>query len=498
MAYLAPDWEWYESAIDAAEAVREKNAVQAAVSDKLRQGLGRLNTRWPEGIGPATAKALGLTVEQLERLETGELLEGEILPAAGLSKARPVGDIGELAGAVLMDTAGLAEKVNAEIDKVKQWIKLSNMAEILASLRSVDGQAADKMAICADPEQGFIKYCPTGHYAQYCNRRCWLRICPNCSKAIAKRLRDKLAAVLVEVQKARAPRMCLKHLVLTIKRTPAEVEGLEGEAVLFAQAAASQQDIEDFHAMNKAIIRSLFIGDDKRAGASAYLEFGPLGGNIHAHNIVYSRFVLQSVISDKWRELSLSRPMWQPWVEAQLVILQDRKERLQGELKALGKSRGLRARRLRLVLRRMNKAWFQAELVRRAKRQGQGDCVVHISKIDADKAVGEAVKYVTKLHKKDAKTGEYVTPISDLVALHLALKGKRRAWSWGSFYGVDIVEEESDHEAGTCPVQGCGATLLGMQVAEARALLHLKTASNCRAEGQPGALAVPWPGAAGP
>ncbi len=503
MAYLAADWNYYETvqqALDIAEENREKAAKAAAAADGLRQGLAKIGVPWKDGIRPATAAALGLTVEELQRIEAGELLPGETIPAPAPFNGRPIGDIAELSAAVLMDTPGLAEKVTEELEKVKAWTKLSNMAEILDTLRLVDPDAADKLSACADPEQGFVKFCPTGHYCQYCNKRCWLRICPNCAKAIAQRLRDKLNGVLSEVLKDRPPSFTLKHLVLTIKRTPAAVEGLGHEAALMARAAAAQRDIEDLHDMNKALIRALFIGDDKRVGASAYLEFGPEGGNVHDHNIVFSGFVPQDQISDKWRELSLRRPIWQPWVLATLAELQARKARYTAELKALGKSRGLRARRLRLVLRRMTKRWLQAEIVRQAKRQGKGDCVVHISKIDADKAVAEVVKYVTKLHKRDAKTGVYETPVADLVALHLALKGKRRAWSWGSFYGVDIVEPESELEPNTCPVEGCGATLLGATVADLRGLglLHLKDASNCRGGSHPGALAVPLPLGVGP
>jgi hypothetical protein len=481
----------------------QQAAEDAALLSRLSapavgRSLSILGQPWKGDIGGATAKALGLTVEELQRIESGELLPGETVPAAEPWYGRPVGDTAELSAALVVSMPGLAALVKDAIQKVSTWTKLADMPEILASLRLIDSDAADKMSACSNPDCGFIKFCPAGDYAQYCNRRCWLRICPNCARAIAARLRDKLAAVLVEVQRARAPGFGLKHLVLTMKRTLAEVEGLGPEAALMAQAMAAQRDIEDLHDMNKTLVRSLFIGDDKRAGASAYLEFGPQGGNVHSHNIAYSPYVPQDQISDKWRELSLStRPIWRPWVEAQLAELQARKVRYKAELKALGKSRGLRARRLRLVIGRMTKAWFQAEIVRRAKRQGKGDCVVWVKRIDADKALSEVVKYVTKIHKVDAKTGAYETPVCDLVALHLALKGKRRAWSWGSFYGVDIVEPEPEFEAGTCPK--CGSVLLGAPVAELRGLLlHSRNASNCQTETHPAPWSLPFPLGAGP
>lgn len=477
------------------EQVEADRLMSWHVAPIVRQKLGLLGTPWKAGIGPATAKALGLTIDQLQRIESGELLPGEAVPDPLPWHGRPIGDIAKIADAVLMDVPGLAERVGDELQKVKEWTKLANMAEILSTLALVDKDAADKMRICADPEEGFVKYCPTGHYCQYCNKRCWLRICPNCAKSIAQRLRDKLSAVLTEVQKAHAPGFSLKHLVLTLKRTPAPAHSTGPDFDLWVKAEVARRDIEDLHDMNKDLIRCLFIGDDKRPGAGAYLEFGTEGGNVHSHNIVYSAFVPQDQISDKWRELSLRRPIWQPWVIATLAELQARKARYNSELQALGKSRCLRAVRLRRILGRMTKRWLQAEIVRRAKRQGVGDCIVHISKIGADRAVGEVVKYVTKLHKRDAKTGQYQTSVSDLVAMHLALKGKRRAWSWGSFYGVDVVEPETDFQPGTCPVPGCGATLLGAPV---RALLHLKDASNYPGRSHPGALAVPLPTGAGP
>lgn len=497
--YLASDWNYYETvqhALDIAQENSENASRVAAAREKLRISARNVATPWPEGIGPATAAALGITIDELRRLEAGEMLPGEVLPAPAPWSGRSIGDIAEISGAVLMDVTGLAAKVSDELHKVSEWTKLINMPELLSALRLVDAAAADRLRDCSDPECGFVKFCPAGDFAQYCNKRCWLRICPNCAKSIAQRLRDKLSAVLVEVQKQKAPGFSLKHLTLTIKRTKPAIEGLGEEAAAMARAAAAQRDIEDLHDMNKALIHCLFIGDDKRAGASAYLEFGPQGGNVHTHNILYSGFVLQSVISDKCRELSLRRPMWRPWASATLAKLQARKAWYETQLRAAGHSRSLRARRLRLVIRRMTTEWFHAELVRRAKRQGQGDYIVDIRQISAESAVAEVVKYVTKLHKRDDRTGQYETPVVDLVALHLALKGKRRAWSWGSFYGVDIVEPEAETEPNTCPE--CGATLLGATVKKLRGLLLLINAINCPAGGHPAPGCAPSAMAAGP
>src|SRR5690606_27310268 len=47
-----------------------------------------------------------------------------------------------------------------------------------------------------------------------------------------------------------------------------------------------------------------FWGDDKRAGAFAALEIGPQGGNVHAHVIVYGRYVAQADLSNYWHKLT--------------------------------------------------------------------------------------------------------------------------------------------------------------------------------------------------
>jgi hypothetical protein len=70
---------------------------------------------------------------------------------------------------------------------------------------------------------------------------------------------------------------------------------------------------------------------------------------------------------------------------------------------------------------------------------------------------------------------EFTLSTSDLVALHLALKGKRRVWSWGSLYGMadDEREAEADDERDPGRCDECGTPMLWARLAELRELLGL-------------------------
>jgi len=155
------------------------------------------------------------------------------------------------------------------------------------------------------------------------------------------------------------------------------------------------RDLVDLHKMTKKLFKH-FFADDKRAGAFGCAELGPRGGNVHVHLVVYGRWVSQKEISTYWEKLS-----------------------------------------------RKHRAMYSEAT------QGEGDRVVYVKRVEPGAAVREAIKYVTKLAKKnptdenESPTG-FILSVEDLAALHFALKGKRRVWSWGAFYGVDDTDEESE------------------------------------------------------
>ena len=140
-------------------------------------------------------------------------------------------------------------------------------------------------------------------------------------------------------------------------------------------------------------------GKDKHSGAIATLEAGEVGHKIHVHMIVYGKFVWKSKASE-------------------LAYLQ---------------SRGLDEKSLSGGLY-LDEVWQELT----------GDYIVDIENVPAYRAVYEGLKYITKFSN--------LSP-AQLVALHIALKGRRRVRSWGCFYGVS-QEIEDDYEQ-VCRV--CGA-----------------------------------------
>lgn len=106
--------------------------------------------------------------------------------------------------------------------------------------------------------------------------------------------------------------------------------------------------------------------------------------------------------------------------------------------------------------------------------------VVWVKQITPSRAVREGLKYVTKLGQRD-EGGELTIKPADLAELHIALKGRRRVWAWGCFYG--LADEDADKaptalepELDVCK---CGEPMRFISVPAARALLHLKSATNC-------------------
>jgi len=212
--------------------------------------------------------------------------------------------------------------------------------------------------------------------AKYYHDRCWLRVCPHCAAAFANKLRSRYEERVAVVLSANVPQWSLKKLELTMRRS-----------------ADLESDLLALHKMTKKLYKH-FWGDDKRAGAFACAEVGPRGGNVHAHVVVYGRYVSHESIKRYWEKLSRKHR----------AIYADTDE-------------------------------------------GQGDRIVWIRRIKPGQAVSEAIKYITKFAKREKDEdgqASFVLSVEDLAALHFALKGKRRVWSWGAFYGVDDVGEEGE------------------------------------------------------
>jgi hypothetical protein len=445
------------------------SAARATATSNLRRDLGEVATAWAQG--PMTSEH----------------------PWAEPTPWAPAPALPPDAAGLIAQTPGLALQVHELLEHQERWIRLDDLAAFLQELRQVDPDAADKLKLCNNPECGYVELCPNGDFSRLIPLRCWLRLCPNCAKVIAQRLRDRLDAVIDKVTAQPVPGWTLKHFTPTMKRS-----------------GDHARDIADCHTMVKALVHSLWTKRDRRAGAASFLEFGPLGGNLHAHTLAWCRFTKQAATSDEWRRLSLMhRPMWQPWVKAQrsaveeladgyreelrttlkrarplLPTLKRKLSRRAAALRLLKRKLSRRAAALRLLMgRKYSRKGIEREVLKRARRQGKGDFITDIRVIDKDRAVGEVVKYVTKLYKVDPSTGRFETPIADLVALHMALKGKRRAWSFGSFYGVDIDLEEGEEKTEPHECPKCGARLVGLSVVAARALLHLKDANNCLSPG---------------
>lgn len=133
----------------------------------------------------------------------------------------------------------------------------------------------------------------------------------------------------------------------------------------------------------------------------------------------------------------------------------------------------------------------QAELSDYWRKLTGNAFVTWIKRIKPSAAVREGIKYVTKLAKTDGQGGWTMHP-ADVAELHCALKGRRRVWAWGAFYGLadDDKDQAPADDAGE-PKCRCGAPMVFLTVPEARALLHSKGANNCLPTNPLGGLAVP-------
>lgn len=106
--------------------------------------------------------------------------------------------------------------------------------------------------------------------------------------------------------------------------------------------------------------------------------------------------------------------------------------------------------------------------------------IVWVQACTPSKAVREGIKYISKLAKRDSAGNFTMTPAA-LAELHLALKGRRRVWCWGAFYGLaDDDRDQAPADVGDQiePRCRCGDPMVFFTTFEARIWLHLKGANN--------------------
>lgn len=120
--------------------------------------------------------------------------------------------------------------------------------------------------------------------------------------------------------------------------------------------------------------------------------------------------------------------------------------------------------------------------------------IVWVKRVSAEQAISEGIKYCTKFAKSN-DANDFVLSNDDLLALHLALKGKRRVWAWGKFYGLADDIEQDEPPAAACPE--CSHRLAWSSRAEVRSHLILTTVIKCSLSSARAAPAV-GPPAVGP
>lgn len=284
---------------------------------------------------------------------------------------------------------------------------------VLVLLRECDEKAADRYEYCHASGWGRASYCPTYHDAKnaalaskpvdldavlkhthkFYPSSCGLRICAICAEQQAARLMATYVPRVARAVKVRHPGWSLKHVTLT--RTVALHDENIGEEIKTALDAA--------HEVFKVISQG-----HPDAGGLAVLEIGPKGHLLHVHMIYYGPFVWHSEHTErkylKRKGLPESDLSGGPYLDV---------------------------------------LWHSLT----------GDYVVDIRKATPAR-VRYLVGYPLKFDKETA--AETLTP-EFLIALHLALKGRRRVRSWGAFF-APVAEEEDEEERGVC--EECGAKLV--------------------------------------
>jgi hypothetical protein len=282
--------------------------------------------------------------------------------------------------------------------------------EVYSLLSDADPPAAERYFSCHRQGYGTVEYCPhdLDHYQHFKPRSCMLRICPVCSEYLAARVRDRYEPAIEKATCVKRPGWSLKLVTLTRSKQLSSSIGLD---VLHTLDSAQK-------------IYNKLWGRDDGAGGIATLEVGEHGKKIHVHMIVYGKWFWKSEVVERAQK---SKIIAFPAIFAYLC--------------------GLNAAMLASII--SNAYWKvnpSGEYVSETWEDLTGDYIVDIRESSVKTAVKEGLKYITKASK--------LTP-SELVELHLALKGRRRIRSWGCFYGIPEPETEAVETA--CPT--CGSSL---------------------------------------
>lgn len=206
-------------------------------------------------------------------------------------------------------------------EKFYHWAGAEDMANVL---ERYDPAAADRLRKCHDKDAGRIEFCPSdpGHHARYIPESCDLRICPSCAERHSRRAMIRYEVRLNLLTSLGVRGWGLKGLTLTMRR----------------DADSDDRDLYDLLVKKaKKLLRHFWLRDDKRAGAIMTVEWGPKGGNIHAHIILYGRYVDQSEIKDYWFK---ETEMTSVYITAYNGVSAALREGLKYATKPLGMSQG--------------------------------------------------------------------------------------------------------------------------------------------------------------
>ena len=171
-------------------------------------------------------------------------------------------------------------------------------AESLANeLEKSDPKAAQKLRMCHDVDKGKVEFCPTDphHHSRYIPLSCDLRICPICAERHANRLMRRYEIRLALAMSQNVVGWRLRGLTLTMRRP----EGGDDRALEAELVKAS-----------KKLMRHFGMRKDKRLGCVIAVEWGPKGGNLHAHITFYGPYLPYADIRTYWEKLTGNHQIW--------------------------------------------------------------------------------------------------------------------------------------------------------------------------------------------